>query len=94
MRAYNDIQAAYAEKLEADAEVTEFFCNVLLDGLEIGEYSSDFLCVRTDGERFVQECVERKHLMKPKTVKLLDASRGYWRRHGIEDWGLVIDAER
>jgi len=26
-------------------------------------------------------------------MKLLDASREYWNQHGVEDWGLVIDAE-
>lgn len=94
MRAYSDIQAAYAERLEKGDEVKEFQCNVLLDGLEEGEYTSDFLCVKDDGDFMVRECVERKFLMKPRTVKLLDASRDYWLRHGVKDWGLVIDAEK
>ena len=42
----------------------------------------------------VRECVQRKHLMKPMTVKLLDDSREYWLRHGVSDWGLVIDEEK
>ena len=41
----------------------------------------------------VRECVFRKFLMKPLTVKLLDASRDYWFRHGVTDWGVVIDEE-
>ena len=94
MRAYSDIQAAYAERLEKGDEVKEFQCNVLLDGLKEGEYTSDFLCVKADGDFMVRECVERKFLMKPRTVKLLDASRDYWLRHGVTDWGLVIDAEK
>ena len=94
MRAYSDIQAAYAERLEKGDEVKELQCNVLLDGLEEGEYTSDFLCVKADGDFMVRECVERKFLMKPRTVKLLDASRNYWLRHGVKDWGLVIDAEK
>ena len=94
MRAYSDIQAAYAERLEKGDEVKEFQCNVLLDGLEEGEYTSDFLCVKADGDFMVRECVERKFLMKPRTVKLLDASRNYWLRHGVKDWGLVINAEK
>ena len=36
----------------------------------------------------VRECVEEKYL-----VKLLDASRTYWLRLGVQDWGLVIDGE-
>lgn len=35
----------------------------------------------------------RKLLIKPLTVKLLDASREYWLRYGVSDWGLVIDEE-
>ena len=40
-----------------------------------------------------RECVQRSHLTNPMTVKLLDISREYWLRHGVTDWGLVIDAE-
>ena len=55
--------------------------------------SNDFLVTRTDGDVFVRECVQRKFLTKPMTVKLLDASREYWLKRGVTDWGLVIDAE-
>ena len=41
----------------------------------------------------VRECVFRKFLKKPMTVKLLDASRDYWNNHGVSDWGIVIDEE-
>ena len=34
-----------------------------------------------------------KYLMKPMTVKLLDASRTYWLRLGVQDWGRVIGGE-
>ena len=94
MRAYSDNQAAYAERLEKGDEVKEYQCIVLLEGLDEGEYTSDFLCVKADGDFMVRECVERKFLMKPRTVKLLDASRNYWLRHGVKVWGLVIDAEK
>ena len=50
--------------------------------------------MKADGDFMVRECVERKFLMKPRTVKLLDASKNYWLRHGVKDWGLVIDAEK
>ena len=62
-------------------------------GLEVGEYTSDFVCTKADGDLMVRECVYRKFLMKPLTVKLLDASRDYWLRHGVTDWGMVIDEE-
>ena len=64
-----------------------------VDGRDIDLYTSDFVCVRSDNDLMVRECVFRKLLMKPLTVKLLDASRAYWSRHGVTDWGLVIDEE-
>lgn len=94
VRTYSNIQSAYAEVLEREEKIKEFRCNVFLDGLEAGAYSSDFVCVKQDGELMVRECVERKHLMKPMTVRLLDASREYWRRNGVTDWGLVINEEK
>ena len=30
---------------------------------------------------------------KLTTAKLLDASRDYWLKHGVTDWGLVVDAK-
>lgn len=54
----------------------------------------DFVCVKQDGDLMVRECVERKHLMKPMTVRLLDASMEYWRRNGVTDCGLVINEEK
>lgn len=94
VRTYNAIQEAYVDVLEEKEEIREYQCNVLLEGLEIGGYSSDFLCVKENGDMMVRECVERRHLLKPMTVKLLDASWEYWTRRGIEDWGLVINEEK
>lgn len=93
-RAYDVIQSAYADLLEQEDGVIEFRCNVLLGGLEEGEYTTDFVCVKADHDLMVRECVQRKLLTKPMTVRLLDASRDYWTRHGVTDWGLVIDAEK
>ncbi len=92
-RTYDAIQYAYADLLQKNDEIKEIRCNVLLDGLDVGEYTSDFVCTKKDGDLMVRECVFRKFLMKPLTVKLLDASREYWIRHGVTDWGLVIDEE-
>lgn len=92
-RTYDPIQYAYADMLQADDGIKEIRCNVLLDGLDLGEYTSDFVCVKADGDLMVRECVYRKFLMKPLTVKLLDAAKEYWLRHGVTDWGLVIDEE-
>ena len=90
---YDPIQYAYADLLQASDEIVEIKCNVLLEGLEVGEYTSDFVCTKANGDLMVRECVFRKFLMKPLTVKLLDASRNYWLTHGVTDWGLVIDEE-
>lgn len=91
-RTYDVIQSAYADMLQNNPEVQEIRCNVLLDGLSEGEYTSDFVCVKSDGDLMVRECVFRKFLTKPMTVRLLDASREYWTNHGVIDWGIVIDA--
>lgn len=93
-RLYDAIQSKYADMLQDNPEVKEIRCNVLLEGLAEGEYTSDFVCVKVDGDLIVRECVFRKFLAKPMTVKLLDASRKYWINHGVADWGLVIDAEK
>jgi len=90
-RLYDAIQSKYADMLQDCEEIKEIRCNILLDGLELGEYTSDFVVVKTDGDLMVRECVFRKFLTKPLTVKLLDASREYWMHHGVTDWGIVID---
>ena len=93
VRTYDAIQYAYADILQKTDEIKEIRCNVLLDGLSEGDYTSDFVCVKSDDNLMVRECVFRKYLMKPLTVKLLDLSREYWLSHGVSDWGLVIDAK-
>ena len=92
-RTYDAIQFNYADVLQNDNSIQEIRCNVLMDGLAEGAYTSDFVCVKSDGDLMVRECVFRKFLKKPMTVKLLDASRDYWLNHGVSDWGMVIDEE-
>ena len=92
-RTYDPIQYACADMLSADDAVQEIRCNVLLDSAELEEYTTDFVCIRKDGDLMVRECVYRKLLTKPLTVKLLDASKEYWLRHGVTDWGIVIDED-
>ena len=88
-RTYDSIQSAYADSLQQNEQVVKFQCNVPLDGLTEGEYTSDFVCTKENGDLMIRECVQRKFLLKPLTVKLLDTSRDYWMRRGVEDWGLV-----
>lgn len=92
-RTFDPIQYAYADVLQASEEIKEIRCNVPMDGLSVGEYTSDFVCTKTNGGLLVRECVDRRFLTKPLTVKLLDASRLYWLRRGVTDWGLVINEE-
>ena len=92
-RTYDPIQSMYAEKLQESPDIQEIRCNVLLEGLEEGEYTSDFVCVKTNGDLMVRECLQRDRLTKPMNAKLLSASRNYWLKRGVEDWGLVINAE-
>lgn len=92
-RTYDEVQYAYAGFLQNNDNIVNIRCNVLLEGLSIGEYTSDFVCIKSDGDLLVRECVYRKFLTKPLTVKLLDESRCYWTKRGVTDWGLVIDEE-
>jgi len=92
-RCYSDLQSAYADVLQACEDVETFTCNMPLKRLELGNYTSDFFIKRTNGTYMVRECVLRNHLTKPMTVRLLDASREYWYRHKVTDWGIVIEKE-
>ena len=94
-RTFSPLQLAYAERLEADPDVTEFQCNIPLPDFALtdGAYVSDFLYTRSDGDKAVRECVYRKKLSLPRTAQQLDASRNYWLRHGITDWVIVIETE-
>lgn len=89
---YDAIASAYAKLLSVRDDIASIRCNVSLNGLE-QNYTSDFVCQKTNGEIMVRECVFRKHLTKPMTAKLLEKSRNYWQSHGIADWGIVIDEE-
>ena len=93
-RTYDEIQFAYADVLENREDVVEFTCNVSLEGLEAGAYTSDFVCTKANGELMVRERVWRKHITKPMTARLLDLSRDHWFEHGVTDWGIVIDEEK
>ena len=90
-KTYDAIQYAYSEVLEQDKNVKEIRCNVLLDDLKIGDYTSDFVCTKTNGTIMVRECVLKKYLSKPLNINLLDTSREYWLKHGVTDWGIVVD---
>lgn len=91
-RAYSELQFKYGDLLEANKDVVQIRANVLLKDLTLtGSFTSDFVCLKADGELMVRECVGRKSLMKPSTIRMLDASLEYWTGRGVSDWGIVLD---
>ena len=89
-KTYEPIQTAYASILVENKDVSEVRCNVVLDG-ECAEYMTDFVCTKIDGDLMVRECISRKLLSRPQMAAMMDMSRTYWLRHGVMDWGIVVD---
>lgn len=92
VKTYDSLQEATAKMLSEDKQLTEIRCNVDCGKIDGIAYTTDFLCKRKDGTYEVYECVYRKYLKKPKTMKLLDESQKFWNARGVI-WGLVIDKE-
>lgn len=94
LRLYSPMQSRYADLLQADQSVKSFLCNIPLDPCDAGDgFTTDFLITKADDTVMVRECVYRKHLSKPLTIKLLTASFRYWSERGVKDWGLVVDKD-
>ena len=89
-KAYDAIQNDYVDVLSSRNDIVEIRCNVPLEDMD---YTSDFLCIKTSGEMLVRECLYRKLITKPMTIRLLEESRQYWLRRGVTDWGLIINEE-
>ena len=92
-KTYGCIHAKYADLLSEREDIESFQTNVVMEGLELGGYTSDIVAVKKDGSLMVRECTERKNLLRSKTCSLLDASREYWVMRGVTDWGIVVEAE-
>ena len=54
-KTYDPIQTAYANALVKNDSVASIRCNVVLDGDECGEYMTDFVCTKNDGDLMVRE---------------------------------------
>ena len=93
VKTFDNIQTAYAQILDKDETIKKIQCNVVLEGIDDGEFTSDFVCVKLDGDLMIRECVFRKKLSLPRTCKLLDFSRDYWTKRGVTDWGIIIEQE-
>lgn len=92
-RTYDDIAFKYLNILEKNKSIKGIKCNVPIELSEFGSYTTDFVCVKTNGDLLVRECVFRKLIIRPSTAKLLDASREYWLKRGVADWGIVVNEE-
>ena len=57
-KTYDALQYAYADMLEADNDIVEIRCNVQLEGMD---YTSDFLCVKANGEYMVSADQTERH---------------------------------
>lgn len=68
-RTFDALQYTFADVLNAAKDIKSFRVNVLLDGLEKGDYTSDFVCVKMNGDLIVRECLERKYLIKSDIQK-------------------------
>lgn len=91
-KSYEPLQSTYAKVLSENPNITEISYNVPLDSTECQEYTTDFLCIKTDGDFMIRECIRSKLLSRPQMAAMLDLSRNYWLRRGVTDWGIVIDA--
>ena len=90
--AYNDLQFKYGDILDANNEIAEIKCNVPIECSEIeGSFTSDFYCIKTNGDILVRECVYKEKLLRPQVIKMLDAGRNYWLSKGIKNWGIVLN---
>lgn len=92
VRTYDDLQEAAAKLLSGCEDYQVIRANVECCRVDDVAYTTDFICQKSDGTYAVFECVCRKHLDKPKTVKLLSASQQFWEGRGAQ-WGIITDRE-
>ena len=93
-KTYDKIQTALSLILDRNENIESIMCNVPMEDVEEGEFTTDFVCRKKDGDYLVRECVFRKKLSLPRTCKLLDISREYWFKRGVTDWAIVTEKER
>lgn len=93
-KTYDKVQGACLDYLSGREDITEIQCNVLLDSLEEDvEYTTDFVCKKTNGDLLVRECVYRKNLSRPSVALLLEKSQQFWFNRGVLDWQVVVERE-
>ena len=88
---YSSLQRKLAERFENDDSVETFEVNVKVDELPIdGAFTTDLLVKFKDGSLKACECILRRHLTKPMSMRLLSLSRAYWMKKGV---GFAIVTE-
>ena len=92
VRTYDSLQEAAAKMLSGSNGYQVIRANVDCCKVDDVAYTTDFVCQNGDSTYAAFECVYRKHLDKPKTVKLLNASQQFWEGRGAQ-WGIIIDSE-
>lgn len=94
VKTFSVLESKFADMLQADPSIREFRCNVFLKDFPEGDYCSDFVATKTNGDLMVRECIYRKDITRPRNIRLLDASHEYWLRRGVYDWGIVVDRKK
>ena len=56
-KTYDELQYVYANLVNASNDVKSFQVNVYLEGLEEGEYTSDFVITKVDGDLMVIQVI-------------------------------------
>lgn len=92
-RTFDDVQYEAANYLIDQEDIVEIACNVPLDG-ECEEYMSDFVCKKENGDLAIYECERRDYLTKPMSAKLLEMSRQYWLKRGVNDFNIIVEERR
>ena len=86
MRAYSDIQEVYAEQLAVDDSVKEIRCNVMMTGLEEGEYTSDLKEKYCDEKGRLKENYPSIHQFRYFYRKNRKLQTYYISRNGLKDY--------
>ena len=63
--AFNQLQFKYGQLLDKDDEIVEIQANYSLKDFSFGNnYTSDFVCKKSNGELKIRGCIYRKNIMK------------------------------
>ena len=65
-RTYDSIQYAFADLLNEAEDILSFQCNVLLEGLAEGEFTSDFVITKQDGGLMIRDVSTESILARDK----------------------------